>query len=809
MKHKLLHVLICLFTASLLKAQPGYMIHNPSLGVINDLIEMPNGNIWVASENGVFEYHFAQKIWAHHKTDISNIIARHKNEIWVGSNHKILRRVQNNWLEYDHNNSALPQNFIIKNIAFSWPNRVWFTTEAGDLFLFDGTAFILQNITAHHVVAQANLVYATNTGSESVGHIWNGMQWSELPKLKTSNQPENTFNPNIIHQTFIDANSNLYVINTHGIYKYNQNTWDTVYHTFPFNTIGIWEFTESKFYKLNRNHLIVYTQDTVEHIPNYRYDFISNPLSRVRCAKASLNKILLGHFNGEIFVAITKNLHSNNNDSLSSLDFKAAINPNGDLFRSSKVHYSDFNTHGRGKIHDKNAVFLAHSWLEAVINGDTSGIYDMYRMGGNFSFSGPIADVYDEDYVNRYNHVWYVNKQMIELHKQEYNNPNYEMPFGIAHWPGNGQMHKGVASHLAPYVDLNGNGIYDPHLGEYPDIRGTEAVYAISNDDRGIKHLGLESMKAEIHTMAYVIDTANYPEAKEAVFFHQKIYNRSATTWNHVRLGIFNNFDLEDIFTQSQGSDSTSGTAYTTQFNANNSAFGNHAPALVYGFLNKKAERILIYDEKNLSNFSDKHHSFVMSGSKIPFDCSPNTNHTSNKVLTNFRYNLSDSCFSQELHNGDIRTVASTSWPSIEPQQYACLDFIYVFGRDTLNTNQDSLASLRKAINNFQTLKQMYQGFNHDCLGSYVSHQELELPENKFIVYPNPLKAGSTLFISNNASIKNVNFYSIAGVRIHVQIALEGKEAKLTLPSTLSSGMYLAEVELNNHVKEIQRIFVY
>lgn len=46
--------------------------------------------------------------------------------------------------------------------------------------------------------------------------------------------------------------------------------------------------------------------------------------------------------------------------------------------------------------------------------------------------------------------------------------PNYQIPKSIIDWPAHGNMSKGQAKYLAPFNDVNGDGSYDPKMGDYP-----------------------------------------------------------------------------------------------------------------------------------------------------------------------------------------------------------------------------------------------------------------------------------------------------------------------------------------------------
>ena len=46
--------------------------------------------------------------------------------------------------------------------------------------------------------------------------------------------------------------------------------------------------------------------------------------------------------------------------------------------------------------------------------------------------------------------------------------PNYALPRSIATWPAHGDQAKGQAYYLAPFMDLGGDGVYEPDKGDYP-----------------------------------------------------------------------------------------------------------------------------------------------------------------------------------------------------------------------------------------------------------------------------------------------------------------------------------------------------
>jgi hypothetical protein len=127
---------------------------------------------------------------------------------------------------------------------------------------------------------------------------------------------------------------------------------------------------------------------------------------------------------------------------------------------------------------------------------------------------------------------------------------SYTIPYSITHWPAHGDKNRHEAHYLAPFVDYDHDGEYNPAKGDYPDIPGDQALFAIFND--GIIHTESkgEPMHVEIHLMAYAYNCDSIPEndSSEALnyttFYRYTIINRSATDYKHTLVGTWNALQL-------------------------------------------------------------------------------------------------------------------------------------------------------------------------------------------------------------------------------------------------------------------------
>ena len=124
--------------------------------------------------------------------------------------------------------------------------------------------------------------------------------------------------------------------------------------------------------------------------------------------------------------------------------------------------------------------------------------------------------------------IWSVSKPEILYHISNYNDPNYTMPNDIMTWPAHGDISQNMSFTMAPFVDTDNDGIYDPANGDYPCIKGDRAMYTIVNDKGGVHGSGGDPIGLEVHYMFY--QYSNEPGMEEVTFVDAKVINRGTQT---------------------------------------------------------------------------------------------------------------------------------------------------------------------------------------------------------------------------------------------------------------------------------------
>ena len=210
----------------------------------------------------------------------------------------------------------------------------------------------------------------------------------------------------------------------------------------------------------------------------------------------------------------------------------------------------------------KSLLFAQNLWLAGYdINNDLHTAVQTHRTVGTADFRpGPISN--DPNAHSTYNKVYRINLQTLTDFK---NGATQGIPQEIADWPAHGNTAMGEAANLAPFVDVNSNGIYEPAQGDYPQIKGDEAIYVIFNDANG-RTTG-KPMGVEIHAMYYAYLTGGIEDS--ILYMDYKIYNRSGNHYANCHLSSFADFNLGNHNDDLMGTNIHSSSIYAYNADSN------------------------------------------------------------------------------------------------------------------------------------------------------------------------------------------------------------------------------------------------
>ena len=505
------------------------------------------------------------------------------------------------------------------------------------------------------------------------------------------------------------------------------------------------------------------------------------------------------------------------------LDFNnvgAILNTNGVFFNDQVTGDSGYTV---PKDSGTAVIYVSAFWF-----GGTDANNDLHLAATKFGlnddvFCGPISTDYTHaDYIDLYeDKFWKITKAEINDHYYHYQQPSYVMPAVIAEWPANGQNSLGVATDMAPYVDVNSNGIYDPENGDYPNIRGDMAVYLIMNDDAGVHaESGGEKLGMEFHYMFYQFSSADY--INNTTFINLKVINRSPNTYSDFKVAYFSDHDIGGASDDYSGCSPSENLMFGYNGDQNDNGFGGYTygmnpPAVGIKFLNHDLNVFASYYAGAISPQTDpqianQYYGFMNAmwgNSGLPFtyggtgiNGSINANYMfpgDSDPLFSGTGGQSVPAWSEVSENnppGDRRMVGVTEGATIVPNQSICYDYAVLYNRSG-TTNIENAVGLNGLSVQVQAF---YDGeVNWGC--ESVVLNTVDNSKTDFEMYPNPSNGTITLQSGNDFE---VTIYSVNGEVIYVNSNIN---STLSLNLDIPTGIYFVKV-IENEVTFTKKLVI-
>lgn len=255
------------------------------------------------------------------------------------------------------------------------------------------------------------------------------------------------------------------------------------------------------------------------------------------------------------------------------------------LYAGAGISQTAFTTRDSLDINKLNALALVHGdmWWDPrpsvqaghlfFPNGTTKGLstasaiwmsgYDgsgqlhtsaqTYRQTGNDFWPGPLnsSDTLTYATCTDWAKIWKVNRTDIYHFQHLTVKDATTTPAAIWTWPAKGNAHAQgaggaaltITEDMAPFIDLNMNGIYEPNLGDYPDIKGDQALWWVFSDN-GPAHSETNGkpLGIQVHAMAYAYNRGTLID--NVVYYEFMIQNKSVNNYSNFRVGQFMDVDL-------------------------------------------------------------------------------------------------------------------------------------------------------------------------------------------------------------------------------------------------------------------------
>ena len=232
----------------------------------------------------------------------------------------------------------------------------------------------------------------------------------------------------------------------------------------------------------------------------------------------------------------------------------------------------------------KSTLFQYSLWIGGVdVNDQLHVAANRFNQDGRDYWMGPLTPEFattNDETEEQFEHIWNLTRAQIDEFISNHGQSGYVTPDDILTWPAHGP--NGYAENLAPFVDVNGDGHYNPADGDYPDIMGDQCLFFIFNDSyANHTESGGEKLGLEVHAMVYAYDAPDNDALNNTVFFHYELYNRSMLTYNSTYVGVWNDWDIGYGGDDYAGCNVRLNACYGYNGNAEDNTYGTNHPVQV------------------------------------------------------------------------------------------------------------------------------------------------------------------------------------------------------------------------------------
>lgn len=535
-------------------------------------------------------------------------------------------------------------------------------------------------------------------------------------------------------------------------------------------------------------------------------------------------------------------------------NIKAEVNSDGTLFWNLAT--GQFEVPKGSGVH---TIFANALWIGGVDASSTLKIAGQtYRQTGTDFWPGPLSSMATTDSatMNAYNKIWKINKCDIDTYINWFTsgasgtNPTDSTAMQtILDWPTTGI----AGAPLAPYADVNGNGVYDPYAGDYPLIKGDQALFFVYNDKGGVHgETGGAAIGLEIQGMAYAYSCTNDSALYNTIFTNYKIINKSSSTLYSTYIGNWTDLDIGSASDDFVGCDVTRGAYYGYNGDlvddnppAGQLAYGANPPAQAVVFLegpyadpngiddastttpNGTNYGDMIADNERLGMskflyFNNDGSSTGNPSSAVDFynylsgnwkDATPWT-YGGNGHLTGVQTDYIFPGASDPLGfgtamvpqapwdetssgnmPGDRRGIGSFGPFTFQPGLVEDITFAYVFGRATSGGN---LASVTVMDERIDSIRQKYSNGIATCgCVSMTGINDLS-NDNSLSIYPNPASNNITINFTSSSKNVSIKIYDTTGRLVKNIDNAKAGESSINI-AELESGLYLLNLQDGNN----------
>lgn len=437
------------------------------------------------------------------------------------------------------------------------------------------------------------------------------------------------------------------------------------------------------------------------------------------------------------------------------------------------------------------------------------------RKGSDF-YPGPLDTAdghFDSTAAAPYNRIWKVSSAQIREFRKNYQNSSYVIPRDILEWPAHGTGN--FTRNMAPFVDSDGNGVYEPVKGDYPKIKGDLMYWWVFNDVFHRSSSGGRPLVVEVHAScyAYACDDFNNSDTEfvlnRSLFFDFRFINRSGRDYNSFYAGTINKSGMGYPYDNFAGCDVEMNAGYLYDASVKDQLswnFGDKKPMLFCKLLNQDLSSFSIIGANSdpvsgYPKYANDYYNYLRGSWMNGLGFKYGGNGTNGTVITQYMFDGGTNPATRALPvwtekssgnmpgfrlfqvNADMKALMADSTKSME------LAYV-MMQKDNTNFYND-YAYFRKGLRLVQSWYD-HQNFPSCTVNnSEIGSTNITTP---YKIYPNP--SGSGLFIDNpKANIEVVEIVDLSGKVVMQKSVVKGDSERIAFDiSGLSSGAYLVRI---------------
>jgi hypothetical protein len=400
----------------------------------------------------------------------------------------------------------------------------------------------------------------------------------------------------------------------------------------------------------------------------------------------------------------------------------------------------------------------------------------------------------------------------------------------IKSWPAHGDVAKGENYNLAPFVDSNGDGGYNPDDGDYPCITGDQSLWYVFHDDGPhTETTSPNSMGVEVEYLAYGFDcsTIACPDSflDYTTFYHYEVTNTKGVDYHDVFIGYWSDLDLGGNYEDDYiGCDSVMNLGFI--FNADTidessfgPGYGLHPPATGILFLNTPNDLGLTHcmawnptfstlgipvapndyhqlmqavwkDSTHLVNNGADGYSGTAPGPSINHIFPGNAGWCGNTAIGWSEVTVGNA-------PGDRRLLMSSGPFDLPADSTITFDFATVWARGYYNDNLGSVCELRSASS---SISSWWKAQNFECFGMTVA-AEAPAATSGLQVFPNPASEQFEVRLpATSTADGTLRLIDLSGRLVLQQPLPKGSQQVTVSCAGIAAGLYQLHCEVGGTV---------